>query len=204
MRSLFNLENPVWKFVGNIADFFLLTILWCLFSLPIITIGASTTALYYTTLKMASNQEGYLVPSFLNAFKLNLKSGIYIWMILILSFSILSLDCVWSLKQHTTFSLSLLLPFVILMIACIMNLRMIFPLLARCDNTIWNLIRMGFSISLRNFLPVFSTILVSIGIYSIGFFVFWPLLLIAPGLSAYLNSFVFNHILNHYKLALID
>ena len=50
--KFFSLENPIWKFIGNLADFFLLSCLWYLCCLPVVTAGAATTALYYVTLKM--------------------------------------------------------------------------------------------------------------------------------------------------------
>ncbi len=58
MAKLFDYNNPVWRFMGKVADMFFLTVLWVVFSLPIITIGASTKALYYVTLKMAGGKEG--------------------------------------------------------------------------------------------------------------------------------------------------
>ena len=49
--KFFSLENPIWKFIGNLADFFLLSCLWYLCCLPVVTAGAATTALYYVTFK---------------------------------------------------------------------------------------------------------------------------------------------------------
>lgn len=204
MRSLFNLENPVWKFIGNLWDFFLLSLLWLVCSLPIITIGASTAALYYTTLKMASNQEGYTCKSFLNSFKQNLKEGICIWGIILLIAFVLAIDLYWALTTASTVSLSLMVPFVVVAIALIFTSRLVFILLARCDNSVKNLLFMSVSMSLKNFLPVLSTLVVSIGYYMFGIFVFWPVLLVGPGLCAYINSFIFNHILNRYGFSLAD
>ncbi len=58
--------------------------------------------------------------------------------------------------------------------------------------------------SIRSFLPVLSTLMVTCGLFSFGIFVFWPLLLIAPGLGAYINSFIFNRVLEKYGLGLLD
>ncbi len=46
--------------------------------------------------------------------------------------------------------------------------------------------------------------MVTCGLFSFGIFVFWPLLLIAPGLGAYINSFIFNRVLEKYGLGLLD
>ena len=77
--KFFNVDNPVWRFVGNLADFFVLSVLWAVCCLPVVTIGASTTALYYVTMKMARNREGELIPSFFASFRQNLRQGIALW-----------------------------------------------------------------------------------------------------------------------------
>lgn len=46
MRSVFDIDGPVMSGVIKIFDCICLSVLWLLFSLPIITIGASSTALY--------------------------------------------------------------------------------------------------------------------------------------------------------------
>lgn len=62
--------------MGKLVDLLVLSGLWVILSLPVVTIGASTAALYYVTLKLASNEEGYTVRSFFHAFKENLIPGI--------------------------------------------------------------------------------------------------------------------------------
>ena len=44
LSNIFNYDNPVWRFMGKFCDILLLNILWTLCSIPIVTIGASTTA----------------------------------------------------------------------------------------------------------------------------------------------------------------
>ena len=39
MGSLFNLDNPIWRFMGKLVDVFILTLLWAVCCIPIITIG---------------------------------------------------------------------------------------------------------------------------------------------------------------------
>ena len=51
MNRLFSLDGKLFHILSRIADLILLNVLWLLSSLPIITIGASTTALYYVMLK---------------------------------------------------------------------------------------------------------------------------------------------------------
>lgn len=202
MSRFFNLENPVWRFVGNLADLFLLSILWYLSCIPVFTLGTGTTAMYYVTLKMASNQEGYTFSSFLKSFKQNFKPATLIWLIFLAIGLVLAADFHWSLNAGNLFSTAMFLPFAVVAVLYLLCLALIFPLVARCDNTIKTTIGMCFAMSVRNFLPVLSAIMVTAGFFAVGLFIFWPLLLLAPGLSAYINSFIFNRILTKYHFDL--
>lgn len=200
MERFFNIDNPVWRFIGNIADMFLLSLFWYLCCLPVFTIGAGSTAMYYVTLKLTSNQEGYTIAGFWRSFRMNLRQSTIIWLIFLGIALILGADIYWSLFSPSSMSMLFLPAFGILILLYLLNLFFIFPLLARCDNTTKALLKMNFVMSLRNALPVLSAVIVTAAVFLVGIFVFWPLLLIAPGFSAYLNSYLYNRILEKYHL----
>ena len=79
MGKMFDMDNPVWRFMGKVTDMFFLTCLWLLFSLPVVTIGAATCALCYCSMTLASNKEGYIREDFVRAFKENFKSATIAW-----------------------------------------------------------------------------------------------------------------------------
>ncbi|MBO5175981.1 MAG: YesL family protein [Lachnospiraceae bacterium] len=74
--KLFSVDGPLYNFFSRLLDMIKLNILWFLFSLPIVTIGASTVAAFSITLKMIDEREGYIAKQFWTAFKSNLKQGI--------------------------------------------------------------------------------------------------------------------------------
>ena len=76
--------NPIMRGMGRLADFIILNLLWVVCSIPIITIGASTTALYTVMLKLVKNEEGYIAKGFLKAFKENFKQSTIMWIIFLL------------------------------------------------------------------------------------------------------------------------
>ncbi|MBR5500267.1 MAG: YesL family protein [Clostridia bacterium] len=75
MSRFFSLDNPVILFLSRITDLILLSILWIICCIPIVTIIPSTSALYYITLKMVRNEDSRLAVSFFRAFADNLKKG---------------------------------------------------------------------------------------------------------------------------------
>ena len=81
-QGFFNYDNDIWRFVGRLADIMVLNLLWILFSLPIVTFGISTTALYYCTLKIVKDEDDGNIRMFLRSFKKNWKEGLIIWLIL--------------------------------------------------------------------------------------------------------------------------
>ena len=52
MNRIFDMDNPLWRFLGKLADLMILNILFLLCSIPIFTIGASLTGVYYVCLKI--------------------------------------------------------------------------------------------------------------------------------------------------------
>ena len=77
-------DNVVMRALGKIGDMICLNLMWLICCIPVITIGASTTALYAVMLRMVKNEEGYIFRGFLKAFKTNFKQSTLIWLILLL------------------------------------------------------------------------------------------------------------------------
>ncbi len=79
MSEFFNPDSSVMRFITKIASSVYLNILWFVCCLPVVTIGASTTALFYVTLKMAKNEEGNITAAFFHSFQENFRQATKIW-----------------------------------------------------------------------------------------------------------------------------
>lgn len=90
--NFFNMESPVFRALGKLADLTILNLIFILCCLPIFTIGASLTALNYVTLKMAEGEEGYIVRSFFKSFKQNFLQSTLLWLIALAVGLVLALD----------------------------------------------------------------------------------------------------------------
>ena len=80
VNGLFNPENRFLSFMDKIMNLCVAGILWFLFSLPLITVGAATSALFGYTLKLARNEEGYLLKSFWKGFWENFVTSTLLWL----------------------------------------------------------------------------------------------------------------------------
>ena len=82
MDRIFNMDNKFFTVMGRVADLIMLNVVFLICCLPIVTIGASLTALHYVTLKMARNEESYIIRSFFKSFKQNFKQSTLIWILM--------------------------------------------------------------------------------------------------------------------------
>ena len=92
MTNLLNPDNAVMQFITKIVYSVYLNILWFICCLPIVTIGASTTALFYVTMKMVRNEEGNITRNFFHSFKENFKQSTLVWLMLLALGIILGID----------------------------------------------------------------------------------------------------------------
>lgn len=77
----FDIEGPLYNFFTTVANVWILNLLWLLFSLPVITIGASTTAMLHMFIQMHRKTEGHIVKGFWKSFRENFKQASVIWLI---------------------------------------------------------------------------------------------------------------------------
>lgn len=75
MKSFFQMDNPLFHILQKMLNVVGLSLVWILCCLPVVTIGASTAALYYTTVKVVRNERGYLFAEYFSAFKKNFRQG---------------------------------------------------------------------------------------------------------------------------------
>ena len=146
-------------------------------------------------------KDGQLIPAFFHSFKQNLKQATALWVGYLAVGILLVLDLVICLQTSSVFAGAMFFTSVVLLACWALFITMLFPLVARCDNTIGALFKMGIAMALRNVMPVLAALMVTVAFFAVGVFVFWPVLL-APGLASYCNAFLFNRIFDKYGMTL--
>ena len=74
-ESGMNYDNIFIRMLSRVGDAMLLSILFVLSCVPIITIGAAFTSLYYTAMKGISGDDGYIWKFYTRSFKQNFKQA---------------------------------------------------------------------------------------------------------------------------------
>ena len=146
--GIFSPEGALYKFISRLWDVIVLNFMWILFSIPIVTIGASTVAAYSVCLKMVDEEEGYIAGSFVKAFKENIKQGIILGLITIAAIYIVYLNFALFNAIESN-PLPLLIMGIMGSVVFFFSLIYAFPLVARYENTIGRALRNSFDISIR-------------------------------------------------------
>ncbi|MCL2170871.1 MAG: DUF624 domain-containing protein [Defluviitaleaceae bacterium] len=180
-----------------LADMMMLGVLWLVFSLPLFTIGASTTAVFYVTTRMVSKKDGAIWRDFWGSFRQNFVKATAIWVILalILLLLIFNIQNIWILDGFRTvfyvFQIILMAQLVFVMIYA-------FPLLSRLEMTIGQLLRTAIFMAHRHFL----TTLINLGLMALIFVTSWQLpflFLFFMGIYSYFSSFLLMKIFKKYR-----
>ena len=162
MSSFFNMDSPVMRFLSRVCDLMILNLLCLICCIPIITIGASITALYSVTLKMVKGEETDIVKGFFHALKQNFKISTIIWLILAVVGLILAFD----FKATQLFQGNMKKVFRILNGAVstfyLLLLSYVFPYVARFENTIRNSMKNAILISILNLPYTVAIVLIPI------------------------------------------
>jgi len=200
MRKL-NIDNPFFEFMGKLGDMFCLNIIYLATCVPLITIGAASTAIYRVMMRKARGDCAYPVREYLTAFKEDWKKSTKIWLIFLVSGGVLIFDLMYIGKTWNVWGVGV----GILLCVWIILVSYVFPLTARFDNTIGNTIKNAGYMAIRHFpytiLIVFLNLLpiISFLIGGVLFAMMAPIfLVIGVSLIIRANASLFGKIFDRY------
>ncbi len=197
MRTILNFDGPLMSFITKITYSAYLNILWLICCLPIVTIGASTTALFYVSLKVAKNEEGSITKAFFHSFKANFRQSTVIWLILLVVGIVLGFDgyIFYHMRFDNAFWTVGTAIFLVAVAAYAIVLMYIFPLLARFDNTIGAMFKNSIMLGMRFLLCTAIMAVIYFVMVYIIINVFTPIIIFGEGLCALLCSYLLSNIL---------
>ena len=132
------MDNPVFRAIGKMVDLVWINILTLICALPLITAGASFSAMYSQLLRLAENQQGSLTNSFFRAFRENFKSATKVWLCALVALAVygynLYLVQAGVLDGFGDFKKVILAVIALILFAMITLLNYAFALFARYDS----------------------------------------------------------------------
>lgn len=199
MNRLFNIDNGFFRLINKMVDCICLSLLFLLTCIPLITVGASLTALYYTVHKVIKNDRGYLSQEYFSSFKDNFKQSTIIWLILFAAGFLLYADAriLIRLGDNGNALGNAFFFFEILIFFEVMWGVYIFSYMARFENTVKNIFKnAGFMAIIhlpRTFLIAVITIVFSLVIFIIPF-----ALIIIPSIYCWFVSLLMEKTFRKY------
>lgn len=204
---MFSFLNPESKFMlamSRIGDLLLLNLMFLISCVPIITIGAATTAMYTLCFRFDTDRERGLIKSYFIAFKDNFKQATILWLIILLC------GATACINVYIFYIMSGVIPFLyvvflILLVLVVLIASYTFPLVSQFQNGNMATLKNALILSL-GYLP--RSILVAVinlfpfGLLLFDFYLFlntaflWALIYFAA--AAYLNSVILKKVFAPY------
>lgn len=190
MNDFFSNDGLFARFMNRLWDLILVSILWFICSLPLFTLGAASTAAYYTCAKVLRHHNGHIFQEFFRSFRRNFRQSTVFTLICALVLAVLVLDCV-HFYGTSAFFLYLFYLMIAMVISCMIYF---FPMLSRFSMTVFGFFRTSAVLMFRH---LFKTILLLILLTSVALGIYlmpWGIL-VFPGLGIWLSTYLMEPVL---------
>lgn len=206
MGTLFDPESWIMVKLAELGDLIILNLLYIITSIPIITLGASTTALY--AVMKASDENVYSSSIFKNYFReffSNFKKSTIILLILLIPAAVILINLYILLAGLMEDSIINYILCAVPIVVFIFAWNYVFPLTAKFENTVRGTFANAFILSVAHLpttivLTVLNLLPLAVFLFFTSFFyrslVFWFLLAFA--LIAKINSLLLKRVFARY------
>ena len=197
MGRIFDMNNKFFRFMSKVADLCILNIICVVCCIPVITAGASITAMYYVTLKMVRNEEAYIVRSFFKSFKQNFKQGFLIELIIGVVAALLIADiriCYMWAKADGGVPIRLLMFAAIGLLLVLSAVALYaFPMLSKFENTVIGILKNALLLCMHHLPQTLIMLFITYGliVFSINYFTAF---IVTIPLILYIDSYVLSRI----------
>lgn len=133
MGGFFSLNSKFMQVMSRVADLIILNVIYLVTCLPVVTIGAASTALYTVCFRLGTDREGSLVKGYFRAFRDEFRQATLIWLFLLLFGAASCVNIILFLGtggwMHYLF-----FPFVLFLVVVLMMVSYAFPLISQFRN----------------------------------------------------------------------
>jgi uncharacterized membrane protein YesL len=181
----------------------LLHLLFLIAAIPLVTIGASTTALYATWFKIWNGTfDGKLVRTFFEEFRSKFAKSSLVWLAMAAAAA-----CVWlihplaiapAVRAFPPLSFAMILVVAVIALTC----GYVFPVLARFENTVWRAFSNSFLLAMTNMAVSVIVFVINAAVLAAGFVISGRLVILwlfgSFGIASFCNSWILNRVFAKY------
>lgn len=194
---MFKYDNVVFQFLITVADLVIVSVLWFLCCMGVVTFGASCTSAYYCVAKCIRYKTGYIHREFFKCFKENFKQSTIITVIFLAFAALMYFDFIYIWHHLNNLMVTL---FMILVIVCVFVISVMifaFPLLSRFDNGPGRTIKNAAAINMRYlYVGIYHVLLLAAAVAAI---IAAPiLLLLVPGIFIFILTYSMEWIMRKF------
>lgn len=203
--AIFDLDNPVFRFLSRIVDLVVLNVIFLISCIPIFTIGTALSSLYYVCINDWDPQNAHIIKKYTKSFKENFKKSTVIWFIMLAAGVIVGTDLWYVLSQwrnsgNDNFRIGIILCIICLILyLCIFTY--VWPLQAKFENKISRTIQNALSLAVAH-LPetVISWCIVGVAGYLVVQYTIMlaMFLILLCSTVAYIQSSLFRNVFRPY------
>ncbi|HEY5562058.1 MAG TPA: DUF624 domain-containing protein [Clostridiaceae bacterium] len=219
---MFSTDGMLYKICNYIYHTFMCTILWFAFSLPVILFtvflvasqpdksytgfliaiplfatGASTSALFYVMGKYLREGEISVTKEYMKSFKMNFKQGSILSFILFFAYIILVFN-ISNIAIFKSFAIPIFAVQALILVQLLIMTIYIYPLLARFDTTIKNLIKTSFIMGNKHLGTTILCALDFVGVILLIYKIHPAITILAPGIYAFCSCHFLDKVFNKY------
>lgn len=203
--SFFSSDTLLFRFTGAVLDIVVLSLLWLVCCLPIVTIGPASAALYYSCVKCLRYKEPAPYLSFLSAFRENLKTGVGATVAFLLLAVPLYGVYAWLTGMANSGGTAWLVIWIAYLVCLLLPLAVVscaFPLLSRFSCTVGGLLKSSIQITFRHLPRLLAAAALNAAlIYLTWKWLFFCVMLLTPALGALAVSYLIEPVLRKYTPA---
>ena len=200
----FGLDGKLFKGLTKAGDFLILALITFIFCIPVVTIGASLTAAFYSGMKLVKDEENYVFKDFIKSFKENFLQGLIVEIILAAAGLLLFLDiraCAYWAFTGSGSMIGTIFMYAIVGCAIVWAgvVLYAFAMLSRYDDKALRILKNSLILCVHH-LP--QTIVMMIATYGLMIFSYqyFTAYIITIPLVLYIDSFIFTRIFKSLRI----
>lgn len=151
MKRFFGMDTKLYRFCAMAWNLIFLNLITLVSCIPVVTAGASLTAMHYVLLKLVRKEEGYIGRMFWGAFKANFKQATILWAAVLALFFSYRIDWTLVTMNSEQFGKPVRYGILILAIITFMFFQFLFPVLSHFENTIFLTVQNAVILSVSKF-----------------------------------------------------
>ncbi len=199
--GFFSIDGKFFRGLTKAGDFFILAVLAVVFSIPIVTIGPTLTAVNYVALKLVRDEEGYIWKDFWKSWKQNFKQAFIIELILVAAAALFAADIricyLWMHKDGSNIARLVMFGIFGLCLVLIAITIYVFPVLSKFDNTIRATMKNALVLCMHH-LPQTIVMLIINGALIYFSLRYFTAFIVTIPLILYVDSFILARIFQQY------